>query len=31
VHRNMIAERTLGLPREPQPDRDLPWRDLART
>jgi alkylation response protein AidB-like acyl-CoA dehydrogenase len=31
VHRNMIAERALGLPREPQTDRDVAWRDLART
>jgi acyl-CoA dehydrogenase len=30
VHRNGIAERVLGLPRDPQADRDVPWRDLRR-
>ena len=30
VHRNMIAERSLGLPREPSTDRDIAWRDLRR-
>ena len=30
VHRNMIAERALGLPREPQADKDVPWRDSVR-
>jgi alkylation response protein AidB-like acyl-CoA dehydrogenase len=31
VHRNMIGERALGLPGEPRLDKDLPWRDLARS
>lgn len=26
VHRNNLAERALGLPREPRADRDRPWR-----
>jgi len=30
VHRNMIAERALGLPREMQPDKDLPWREILK-
>jgi alkylation response protein AidB-like acyl-CoA dehydrogenase len=30
VHRNMIAERALGLPREIQVDKDLPWRDIVK-
>jgi hypothetical protein len=31
VHRNGIAERALGLPREPRPDAELPFRELRAT
>ena len=31
VHRNMIGERALGLPAEPRLDKDVPWRQLARS
>ena len=30
VHRNGLAERALGLPREPRSDRDVAFRDLPR-
>ena len=30
VMRNNVAERALGLPREPRVDRDVPWRDIPR-
>ena len=30
VQKNSIAERSLGLPRDPMSDRDVPWKELAR-
>lgn len=30
IQHNIIAERGLGLPREPQPDKDLPWRRSSK-
>ena len=30
IQHNIIAERGLGLPREPMPDKDQPWRSLSR-
>lgn len=30
VQKNNLAERALGLPKEPTADRDKPWRDLLR-
>jgi acyl-CoA dehydrogenase len=31
VQRNNLAERALGLPREPSVDRELAWRDIKRS
>ncbi|CAO5242475.1 hypothetical protein FAGKG844_20345 [Frankia sp. AgKG'84/4] len=28
--RNVISERVLGMPREPAPDRQVPFRDVRR-
>jgi alkylation response protein AidB-like acyl-CoA dehydrogenase len=31
VLRNQLGERILGLPREPEVDRDVPWREIRRS
>ncbi|MFE9327601.1 acyl-CoA dehydrogenase family protein [Nocardia sp. NPDC052278] len=30
VHRNYVAERTLGMPKDPFSDKSIPWREIKR-
>jgi alkylation response protein AidB-like acyl-CoA dehydrogenase len=31
VQKNNLGERSLGLPREPRSDKDVPWKDVPRS
>jgi hypothetical protein len=31
INKNIVAERVLGLPREPDPLSSLPWKDVPRS
>ena len=31
ILRNQMGERILGLPREPEVDRGMPWKDIKRS